>query len=265
MGEPDRGARLPGIDTSIANVARVYDYLLGGSENFSADRAMAAQLLSLVPETAEAVRRNRAFLQRAIGCLAGEMGVAQFLDIGSGLPTMDNVHQVARRSLPGAQVVYVDNDPVVIRHTEALLDGTTGVTVIHEDARNPAGILSRAAEALDLSRPVALVLAAIMHFIPDADQPREIVRRYVDALAPGSYLVLSHASVLAADPDTSEAVRTYASSSAGSFIIRAPEEIATFFDGLDLLEPGLVDAALWRTTHAEPTQRRFLAGVGRKR
>lgn len=265
MGEADRGARLPGIDTSIANVARVYDYLLGGSENFPADRAMAAEMIRLVPETAEAVRRNRAFLGRAIGYLAGEAGVGQFLDIGSGLPTMDNVHQVARRSLPGARVVYVDNDPMVVRHTEALLDGTTGVTVIQEDARNPADILGRAAGALDLSRPAALVLAAILHFIPDADQPQEVVRRYVDALAPGSYLVLSHASELTADPDTAAAARTYASSSAGSFIIRTPSEIAAFFDGLDLLEPGLVDAALWRTTQAEPTQRRFLAGVGRKR
>jgi SAM-dependent methyltransferase len=264
MGEADRGARLPGIDSSIANVARVYDFLLGGSENFPADRAMAAELLRLVPETAEAVRRNRAFLRRAIGYLTGEMGVGQFLDIGSGLPTMDNVHQVARRSLPGARVVYVDNDPAVVRHTEALLDGTSGVIVINEDARNPTGILGQASGALDLSRPVALVLAAIMHFIPDADGPQEIVRRYVDALAPGSFLVLSHASVLTADPDSAEAARTYASSSAGSFIIRSPDEIATFFEGLDLLEPGLVDAALWRTTHAEPIKRRFLAGVGRK-
>ena len=264
MGEADRGARLPGIDTSIANVARVYDYLLGGSENFAADRAMAAELLRLVPETAEAVRQNRGFLRRAIGYLAGEMGVGQFLDLGSGLPTMDNVHQVARRSLPGARVVYVDNDPAVVRHTEALLAGTTGVAVIHEDARNLAGILGRAAGALDLSKPVALVMAAIMHFIPDADEPQEIVRRYVDALVPGSYLVLSHASVLAADPDMAEAARRYASSSAGSFIIRMPDEVAAFFDGLDLLEPGLVSAALWRATQAEPTGRGFLAGVGRK-
>ena len=265
MGKADRGARLPGIDTSIASAARVYDYLLGGSENFPVDRAMAAELLRLVPQTAEAVRRNRAFLRRAVGYLAGEVGVGQFLDIGSGLPTMDNVHQVARRSLSSARVVYVDNDPMVVRHTEALLAGTTGVTVVHEDVRNPAGILGRAAGVLDLSRPIALVLAAIMHFIPGADHPQAIVHRYIDALAPGSYLVLSHAAMQAADPDTAEAAREYASSSAGSFIIRTPEEVAAFFDGLDLLEPGLVDAGRWRTTQAEPIEPGFLAGVGRKR
>jgi SAM-dependent methyltransferase len=261
MEEPD----LPGIDTGIANAARVYDYLLGGSENFPADRAMAAEMLRLVPETAEAVRRNRAFLRRAVGFLAGEMGIGQFLDIGSGLPTMDNVHQVARRSLPDARVVYVDIDPAVVRHTEALLAGTTGLTVIQQDTRNPEGVLGRAAAALDFSRPVALVLVAIMHFIPDADQPQEIVRRYARALAPGSYLVLSHASVLAADPDVAEAASTYASSSAGSFIIRTPNEVAAFFDGFDLLEPGLVEAGLWRTAQAEPIEPGFLAGIGRKR
>jgi SAM-dependent methyltransferase len=265
MAEADQEARLSGIDTSVANVARVYDYLLGGSENFPADRAMAAELLRLVPETAEAVRRNRAFLQRAIGYLAGEVGIDQFLDIGSGLPTMDNVHQVARRSLPDARVVYVDNDLAVVRHTEKLLGGITGVTVIHEDARNPAGILGRAAGELDLSRPVALALVATMHFIPDADGPQEIVRSYLDALAPGSYLVLSHASMHAADPDMTEAAGKYASSSAGSLIIRTPDQVAAFFAGLELLEPGLVDVASWGTSHTEPFSRGFLAGVGRKR
>jgi hypothetical protein len=265
MGEADRGTQLSGIDTSIANVARVYDYLLGGSANFPADQAMAAELLRLVPETAEAVRRNRAFLRRAIGYLAGELGVGQFLDIGSGLPTMDNVHQVARSSVPGARVVYVDNDPAVVRHTEQLLAGTTGVTVLDEDARNPEGILRRSAEALDLSSPVALVLVAVLHFIPDADGPQEIVRRYTQALAPGSYLVLSHASVLAAGHDLALAARTYSASSAGSFIIRTPAEVAAFFAGFDLLEPGLVEAGLWRTAGAKPVEPGFLAGVGRKR
>jgi SAM-dependent methyltransferase len=265
MGEADRSLQLPGIDTSIANVARVYDYLLGGTENFPADQAMAVGLLRLVPETAEAVRRNRAFLQRAIGYLAGEMGVGQFLDIGSGLPTMDNVHQAARRSLPAARVVYVDNDPAVVRHTEQLLTGTPGVTVIHEDARNPAGIIGRAAEALDLSRPVALVLVAVMHFIADADGPQEIVSTLARALAPGSYLVLSHASVLTADPGVAQAARTYSSSSAGSFILRTPDEVAAFFDGFDLVAPGLVEAGLWRTAQAKPIEPGFLAGVGRKR
>jgi SAM-dependent methyltransferase len=264
MGEPDHRTRLPGVDTSIANVARVYDYFLGGSENFPADRAMAAELLRLVPETAEAVRRNRAFVRRAIGYLAGGTCVDQFLDIGSGLPTMDNVHQVARRSLPDARVVYVDKDPDVARHTETLLAGTSGVVMIRADVRDPAGILRQAAETLDLSRPVVLVLAAIMHFIPDADAPLEIVRRYLDVLAPGSYLVLSHASMLAPDADTTEAARTYASSSARSFIIRTPDEVAAFFEGLDLLEPGIVEAGLWRTTRSEPVEPCFLAGAGRK-
>jgi SAM-dependent methyltransferase len=262
--DADQGVRLPGVDTTVPNVARVYDYFLGGSDNFPADRAMAAELTRLVPETADLVRENRAFLGRAIGYLAGEVGIGQFIDIGSGLPTMENVHQIAQRPLPGARVVYTDNDPAVVRHTEALLTGTAGVTVIQEDVRNPARILESAAGALDLSRPTALVLVAIMHFIPDADQPHEIVRRYVDALAPGSYLVLTHASTTAPDGDTAKAARRYASSSAGSFVLRTPDEVAAFFDGLDLLDPGLVYAANWRHANAEPPDRGFLGGVARK-
>src|SRR5579859_3033152 len=236
----DNGEELvfPGIDTSTPNTARVYDYLLGGTNSFPADRAMAQELLRLNPETGQRVRENRDFLGRAVRDLATTKGISQFLDVGSGLPTNDNVHQIVQRISADSRVVYVDNDPVVVRHAELLLTGIGHVSVLEEDVRNPASVLDRAKSMLDLSQPVALLLVAVLHFIPDSDGPREIVRQYLDALAPGSYLVLTHACAPAPIPVAQAAAAKYSSNSAGSFTLRTEAEIAAFFDGLDLLKPG---------------------------
>lgn len=258
---------LPGIDTSTPNTARVYDYLLGGTNSFPADRAMADELLRLIPDTGQRVRENREFLGRAVRYLATTEGITQFLDIGSGLPTNDNVHQITQRITADSQVVYVDHDPMVVRHAELLLAGTGGVTVFRDDVRNPGSVLDQAGAMLDLSQPVALLLVAILHFIPDADGPREIVRQYLDALAPGSYLVLTHASAPASTPVAQEAAVKYNSNSAGSFTLRTDAGIGAFFDGLDLLEPGLVYAGAWRPDAPSQTNTDlggFLAGVGAK-
>lgn len=268
MTEDDGGPVLPGIDTSTPNTARVYDYLLGGTNSFPADRAMAQELLRLVPDTRERIRENREFMGRAVRDLVTAQGITQFLDIGSGLPANDNVHQIVQRISADSSVVYVDHDPMVVRHGELLLAGADGVTIFQEDVRNPGNVLERAKTMLDLSQPVALLLVAILHFVPDADGPRDIIRQYLDSLAPGSYLVLTHACAPAQAQTAQEAAAKYNSNSAGSFNLRTEAEIGAFFDGLDLLEPGLVYAGQWRPEVAGPVntdQGGFLAGVGRKR
>lgn len=267
MEETGEDSALPGIDTSTPNTARVYDYLLGGTNSFPADRAMAQELLRLVPDTAQRIRENRGFLGRAVRDLVATHGITQFLDIGSGLPTNDNVHQIAQRISTDSRVVYVDHDPMVVRHAELLLAGTRGVTIFKEDVRNPGNVLERAKALLDLSQPVALLLVAILHFVPDSDSPGRIVRQYLDALAPGSYLVLTHACAPAQASGAQEAAAKYNSNSAGSFNLRAAAEIGAFFEGLDLLEPGLVYAGQWRSETPTPVSTDlsgFLAGVGRK-
>jgi hypothetical protein len=229
---------------------------------------MAQELLRLVPDTRQRIRENREFLGRAVRDLVTTKGITQFLDIGSGLPTNDNVHQIAQRMSADSRVVYVDHDPMVVRHAELLLAGTGGVTIFQEDVRSPGSVLERAKAMLDLSQPVALLLVAILHFVPDTDAPGDIVRQYLNALAPGSYLVLTHATAPAQAQTAQEAAAKYNSNSAGSFSLRTDAEIGAFFDGLDLLEPGLAYAGEWRSDAAGQVNTDhggFLGGVGRKR
>jgi SAM-dependent methyltransferase len=229
------------------NVARVYDYLLGGSHNFDADRAAAAQFLARWPDARQTMAANRAFLGRAVRFLA-QNGIRQFLDIGSGIPTMDNVHAIALQHAPDARVVYADIDEVAVLHSRAILAGNEQATAIQADLRSPQAILAHPElnGLLDLSQPVALLLVAVLHFLPDyPDDPAALVAQLREALAPGSYLVISHGTTDGQPPHVAEGMHNYAQTTA-DFQPRSHAEILRFFDGLDLADPGLVFVPAWR-------------------
>jgi hypothetical protein len=259
----------PGIDTGKANIARVYDWWLGGDHNFRADQDAARAMIAVEPNARGIARANRAFLGRAMRFLAGEAGIRQFLDIGSGIPTQNNVHQVAQDVAPGARVVYADVDDVAVAHSKLILDGQSDAAVIQADLRDPARILAdpETQLLLDFTRPVAVLLAAVLHFIPDDDSPEQIVATLRDALPPGSYLVISHAC---SDPrpELLSAFETvYKSKVAAQGRARTSAEIARFFDGFTLIDPGLAWAPLWRPDRPEdvpedPEKYWFLSGVG---
>jgi hypothetical protein len=237
-----------GVDEDVPNVARIYDYFLGGNDNFAADRAAAAKIAQTAPEVVQRVRENRDFLGRAVEFLA-TAGIRQFLDVGTGLPTQNSVHQVARRVVPAARVAYVDYDPAVIGHAQALLAGDQDAIAIEADMREPAVILRRVTEqeVISLDQPVAVLMLAVLHFVPDTAQAAQIVATFRDRMAPGSYLAISHATAgnMNSD-DLAQAKQIYASSSAGSITLRTPDEIEALFDGLELQEPGVVPVAYWR-------------------
>jgi hypothetical protein len=262
-----------GIDVSRPHPARMYDYGLGGKNHFAADRAVADQVLALVPTMRTVARENRSFLGRTVRYLAAEAGIRQFLDIGSGLPATGNVHEVAQAVAPEARVVYVDNDPLVLVHARALLasapQGRTGY--IQADLRDPAAILASAEtrRTLDFSQPVALVLCAVLHFLADADDPAAILAALVGALPSGSYLVASHATTEHSPPDESEAaLRAYRASG----VTFQPRDSADFgrlaFAGLDLVPPGVVLVSDWHPLDAgprpSPAEVGFYGGVARK-
>ena len=222
-----------GIDTSKANIARVYDYWLGGSHNFRADQDAARTLIAVEPNTRAIIRANRAFLGRAVRFLAGQAGIRQFLDIGSGIPTQGNVHEVAQQADPGARVAYVDIDPVVVAHSKALLAGNENAAVIEADLREPAAILDHAVtrRLIDPAQPTGLLLVSILHFIADAEDPGTLVATLRDALAPGSYLVISHGTN-EDRPGVADAVeKVYNRSVAIDLHLRSQQEILRFFDG----------------------------------
>ncbi|MEV6752594.1 SAM-dependent methyltransferase [Streptomyces sp. NPDC051214] len=243
------GAPKPTIDTSKPHPARVYDWLLGGKDNYPVDEAVGEKL---PPEAKDAARQNRAFMNRATAWLAAE-GVDQFLDIGTGIPTAPNLHQIVQRAVPSARVVYTDNDPIVLAHAEALLvSSPEGMTdYIQADVREPLEILGHARGLLDFDRPIALSLIALMHFLPDDQDPYGIVRTLVDALPSGSHLVLSHAS---SDIFPELAAQVTAEYAKGGIKLgfRDRAEVARFFDGLDLVDPGLVTATEWFRGDARP-------------
>ncbi len=255
------------LDTSVAHIARVYDYLLGGKDNFEADRAAGRAMLSAYPDIANAMRSNRQFLARSVRYLAADEGIRQFLDIGTGIPTANNTHEVAQSIAPDCRVVYVDRDPVVLIHARALLTSEPeGVTdYIEADISEPQAILDHAATVLDFSRPIALMLVAILHFVPDADHPYETVASLLDALPSGSFLALSHpGSDVAAG--ASEAARRFNDRAAEQATLRSRNDVMRFFDGLDLVEPGLVQVEDWRPT-TQPlaaSSTSVWAGVARK-
>ena len=266
--EPEAEADHQSFDTSVAHVARVYDYWLGGKDNFAVDRAAGDRAIEAWPEIVFSVRANRAFLARVVRYLAGEAGIRQFLDIGTGIPAASNTHEVAQAVAPGTRVVYVDNDPTVLAHARALLtSGPAGVTdYIDADLRDTGKILDIAARTLDFSQPVAITLMAIVHLIGDQDDPYGIIARLMDAMPSGSYLAMSH---LAADINV--AAVSEARTRVTQFIqveqtYRTHEEVLRFFDGLDLVEPGLARIQEWRPdSELEAKAPAALwGGVGRK-
>ncbi|MFD9328559.1 SAM-dependent methyltransferase [Streptomyces sp. NPDC060065] len=246
------------IDTTKAHPARVYDVFLGGKDNYEVDRAAAAAALAANPRGYLDVRHNRDFLRRAVTTLAGEEGVRQFLDIGTGLPTQENVHQIAQRIIPDSRVVYVDNDPVVLAHARALLtSGPEGLTdYIDADLKQPAQILEEAAKTLDFDQPIALELVAILHFVEDAEA-YPIVRELVDALPSGSRLVLSHLTE-DLNPENIRAVQRTYTERGFTFVLRSRAEVERFFtdNGLELDDPGVVPAHHWRPDGAAPLPER---------
>jgi hypothetical protein len=231
------------LDTSVAHPARRYNYWLGGKDNFAADRESGDAVVQVFPSIRVAALENRGFLRRAVTMLS-ESGVRQFLDVGTGLPSADNTHEVAQRAAPDSRVVYVDNDPLVMVHARALLTGTgAGATeYIEADLREPERILREAARTLDFSRPVALMLIAVLHFISEADDPYGLVARLVGALPPGSYLVMSHAT---GEYLPEKVVADFAAAPVPVYL-RDREQVGRFFDGLELLPPGIVSTVRWR-------------------
>jgi hypothetical protein len=247
--EPIPAAPAPAdLDTGVPHIARVYDYCLGGKDNFAADRAAAEEFVRAMPGILPAVRASRAFLARAVRFLAGDCGVRQFLDIGTGLPTANNTHEVAQATAPASRIVYVDNDPLVLAHARALLtssaDGRTAY--LDADLRDIGRVLDTARAVLDLSQPVAVMLIGVLHCIPDGDDPYGIVRRLLAAVPPGSYLVLGHPASDVQAEASARATAGLNSRLAEPVTFRARAEVAGFLDGLQPLEPGLVQYPQWR-------------------
>jgi SAM-dependent methyltransferase len=261
----------PGVDTRRANVARVYDYLLCGSHNFLADQDVGRAIMAIEPNARAIGRANREFLGRAVRFVSSA-GISQFLDIGSGLPTAGNVHEIAQQASPGARVVYVDADPVVIAHSQVLLDGNDNATIVEGDLRQPAKILAAdgVGRLLDLSQPAALLLVAVLHFITDAEDPWRIVAQLRDALAPGSYLVLCHGTDEGKPAVARAGEKVYDRSVSAQLQMRSRAAILRFFAGFELIQPGLVAIPAWRPEPAASTpggEGRFwggLVGVARK-
>ncbi|MFW6092021.1 MAG: SAM-dependent methyltransferase [Actinomycetota bacterium] len=259
----------PGVDTSTPNVARMWDYYLGGKDNFAADREAAERVLTMVPELRIAARAHREFLTRVVQRLTAA-GIRQFIDIGSGLPTQGNVHEIAQAQDPEARVIYADYDPVVCAHGRALLEQSDGVAVVQADLRHPDEILDDpdVRSLIDFNQPVAVLLVAIVHFLTDEDDPAAIIGRFRDAMASGSYLALTHGtaeSMPNRDLGVETILNVYNRSTA-PLIGRSREEIMRLFDGLELIDPGLVWLIEWGAPEPveQPERSLTYAGVGRK-
>ena len=261
----------PGVDTKRANVARVYDYWLGGTHNFLADQDAGRALVAIEPLMREIAKANRAFLGRAVRFLASQ-GIGQFLDIGSGIPTSGNVHEIAQLANPGARVVYADVDPVAIAHSKAILAGNDKTAIIDADVREPEKILANdtVGRLIDFTRPVGLILMVVLHFISDAENPCQLLAVLRDALPSGSYLVIGHATDEGNKPAVAQATETaYNRSVATALHLRSRGEVRRLFDGFELVDPGLVYANGWRPEPDEdavPELAEYgtLVGVGRK-
>jgi len=258
------------IDISVPSVSRIYDFYLGGSHNFEVDREAARKAMEFMPGLPKIMQANRAFMRRAVRYAVGE-GITQFLDIGSGIPTFGNVHEVAQAASPGARVVYVDHDPVAVAHSQAVLDGNEDASVVAADLRKPQEILDsdEVRRLIDLNRPVALLLVAILHFVEDADDPYEAVAHLRDELAPGSLLILTHASYegIPLPPEQAAGTVDVYKDIRNPLIMRSRDEIARFFEGYDMVEPGVVPMPHWRPDTAPEDEDPFafsgFAGVGR--
>ena len=243
----EHGFAVSEIDTSRPHPARMYDAYLGGKDNYAADREAVRQVLRAAPEVRDTARANRAFLQRAVRFLAGEAGIRQFLDIGTGIPTAGNVHAVAAQTARGTRVVYVDNDPIVHTHANALLTGSGTTRIVLADLRDPEAILRhpKVGELIDFSEPVGLLLVAIVHFLTDDEDPTRVIATLRDAVAPGSYIALSHGTRDFRPEAAQQAAAVY-DQATSPITLRGHAQIAALFDGWDLVEPGLVQVPLWR-------------------
>ncbi len=261
-------AQAPGFDTQHAHSARVYNYWLGGKDNFAADREAGDQAIAANPGIVTDVRANRAFLARAVRFLAADRGVRQFLDIGTGLPTASNTHEVAQAITPDARIVYVDNDPIVLAHARALLiSGPSGATDYHDaDLRDTEKVLELAGQLLDLSQPVAVMLIAVLHLVGPEDDPYGVVSRLMAAVPPGSYLMLSHVASDIEPEKMAEMGKRLNRMVAQKGTYRSREQVAGFFAGLELLEPGIVPVQQWRQDSEVEGARRsaMWGGLGRK-
>jgi O-methyltransferase involved in polyketide biosynthesis len=267
-----------GIDTSVPHAARVWNYWLGGKDNYPVDRKIGDEILAVFPAQAEIARQSRAFLTRAVSYLAAQAGVRQFLDIGTGLPTANNTHQVAQQLAPESRIVYVDNDPLVLAHARALLTSTPeGVCdYIDADLHGTDEIITAAARTLDFTKPIAVILLGILGYVPDEEKPGNIVARLMSRVPPGSYLVINDGTNVfrdkpedkpAEDSPRARAVALYAQTRAIPYHLRTPEQIEGFFAGLELVDPGVVSVSQWRSSAGQsgpPANVDSFCGVGRK-
>ena len=249
------------LDTSVPHIARVYDYWLGGKDNFAADREAAEQVIAAYPGILRDVRAQRAFLANAVAYLAGVAGIGQFLDIGAGLLTARNTHEVAQGVVPGCRVVYVDNDPLVLAHARALLAGSTGPAgCVDADLRDTETVLAEAARLLDFRAPAAVLLIGVLHLIGDEDNPHAIVTRLMEAVPAGSWLALSHPARDVCPQQVSEAASRFNQLASEQATLRTRDQILRFFDGLEVAEPGLVQLHRWRPGLAAPAHGQQAAG-----
>ncbi len=261
--------KAPLANTSVAHSARFWNYLLGGKDNYAADRELAEQILAVIPSFRDTVRAERRFLARAVRYLTTSAGIRQFLDIGTGLPTANNTHEIAQAAAPESRIVYIDNDPIILVHARALLTSTPqGATdYVQADLREPDTILQEAARTLDFTRPVGLMLLGILNFITDAEEAHAIVDRLLDALPAGSHLVISHPTAEVDGDAIKRTMRLWNDSGAAPIVARSRQQLIRFFDGRELLEPGVVSCSLWRPDRTElgvPVEVFHFSGVGRK-
>ena len=265
----DQPDQMPRINSRVATIARIYDYWLGGKDNFEADRTAGDAMIEQYPDIVRGVRLNRAFLGRAVHYLAAEAGIRQFLDIGTGLPSANNTHEVAQRAAPESRIVYADNDPIVLAHARVLLASAPegACAYIDADIRDTGKILPDAAGTLDFSRPVAVCLIMVLQFVPDEDDPWQVVRTLLDAVPSGSYLAIAHPAN-DVDQEVTPALRQLSTRMGGTKVTpRSHQEIERFFGGLEMIEPGLVQLHRWRPGPGVSDNNRNLAaygGIGRK-
>ncbi len=261
----DQGTPSPKIDTSVPHSARIWNYWLGGKDNYPVDREAGDRYRAAYPQIVDVARAGRYFLARAVRFLAGEAGIRQFIDVGTGLPAADNTHEVAQRAAPDSRIVYVDNDPLVLAHARALLASTPqgSCDYVDADMRDPAAILAAAARTLDLTRPVAVLFIGVLGHIADYEESRAIVTAMLDGLPPGSYLALRDSVGVQA---RSKANEQYEQTGAVPYVSRTPEQVEGYFAGLELVPPGVVPVGNWRPDPSPfpPVQVDSLAGVGRK-
>jgi S-adenosyl methyltransferase len=267
-GEPDAVAGT-GIDTTVSHSARIWDYWLGGKDNYQVDREVGDRIEEMLPDIVKQAREDRLFLGRVVRYLAGEAGIRQFLDIGTGLPTADNTHQVAQRVAPESKIVYVDNDPLVLAHARALLTSSPeGATdYIHADMHDPGAIIDGAARTLDFGQPVAITMLGVLWHVMDNDEAYAIVNRLMQAMPSGSYLALNHPTLEVTGEKMATAIRYWNEYGKPPGTHRTPDELTRFFDGMDLVEPGVVSITRWRpetTSSGEPEEIDQFGGVGRK-